>query len=206
MITINLNAHDIQIIKVVAIKTRLPPRLLESVMKIESGGRMKIVSNAGAIGAMQVLKSTAAIWNLNPSVRYQNILCGALWLKDILNMFHGNLKLALAGYNAGPGTVKNFGYKIPPYAETINYVHNVLTLFGRDSIYKQKKQTHLKMSEVAFSNDVNFKDSHSAKGKILHEVKVSWALPKPLKAFTQVAPPTGCEKLCNSMKTIEKNG
>ena len=177
MITINLNAHDIQIIKVVAIKTRLPPRLLESVMKIESGGRMKIVSNAGAIGAMQVLKSTAAIWNLNPSVRYQNILCGALWLKDILNMFHGNLKLALAGYNAGPGTVKNFGYKIPPYAETINYVHNVLTLFGRDSIYKQKKQTHLKISEVAFYNKFDIKSKDGVEEKFFKEVSLG-ALPQ----------------------------
>ena len=80
MIPINLEYNDIQIIKVVAIKTRLPPRLLESVMSVESGGRMKIISSAGAIGAMQVLKSTAAIWNLHPRVRYENILCGALWL------------------------------------------------------------------------------------------------------------------------------
>jgi soluble lytic murein transglycosylase-like protein len=170
MIPINLEYNDIQIIKVVAIKTRLPPRLLESVMQVESGGRMNIVSNAGAIGAMQILKSTAVIWNLNPHVRYQNILCGALWLKDILNMFHGNLKLALAGYNAGPTAVKNFGYKIPPYAETINYVHNVLTLFGRDSIYKQKKQTHLKISEVAFSNKISFKNNSGAGGKFLQDV------------------------------------
>ena len=170
MMPINLNAQDIQIIKVVAAKTQLPPRLLESVMSVESGGRMNIVSNAGAIGAMQVLKSTAAIWNLNPLVRYQNILCGALWLKDILNMFHGNLKLSLAGYNAGPTTVKNFGYKIPPYAETINYVHNVLTLFGRETLNKQKKQTHLKMSEVAFSNKISLKNNGGAGGKFLQDV------------------------------------
>ena len=167
---LNLEYQDIQIIKVVAVKTRLPPRLLESVMQIESGGRMNIVSNAGAIGAMQILKSTAAIWNLNPHIRYQNVLCGALWLKDILNMFHGNLKLALAGYNAGPNTVKNFGYKIPPYAETINYVHNVLTLFGRKTVYRQKKQVHLKIGEVAFSNKISLKNNGGAGGKFLQDV------------------------------------
>ena len=206
MILLNLNAQDIQIIKVVAIKTRIPPRLLESVMQIESGGRMNIVSNAGAIGAMQILKSTAAIWNLNPEIRYQNILCGALWLKDILHMFNGNLKLALAGYNAGPNTVKNFGYKIPPYAETINYVHNVLALFGRKTVYGQKNQVHLKISEVALSNKIRFKNNSRANGKILQDMGVTWALPTPIKAITQVAPPSGCEKLCNSMKIIVKNG
>ena len=174
---INLNAQDIQIIKVVAIKTRIPPRLLESVMVVESGGHMSSTSSAGAIGAMQVLKSTAAIWNLNPRVRYQNILCGALWLKDILHMFNGNLKLALAGYNSGPTTVKNFGYKIPPYAETINYVHDVLTLFGRKTIYKQKKQVHLKVSEVAFYNKFDIKSKDGVEEKFFKEVSLG-ALPQ----------------------------
>jgi soluble lytic murein transglycosylase-like protein len=195
MIPLNLNLEyqDIQIIKVVAVKVALPPRLLESVMIVESGGRMKITSSAGAIGAMQVLRSTAAIWNLNPEIRYQNILCGALWLKDILNMFNGNLKLSLAAYNSGPGTVKNFGYKIPPYAETINYVHNVLTLFGRKTLYKQKTQTHLQTSEVAFYNKISFKKADGAKGKNLQEVCFLGAAQTP-KNFDASCTPSGGTK------------
>ncbi len=59
----------------------------------------------------------------------QNVVAGAKYLRELLNIFNGDLNLTLAAYNAGPAAVKKFGGKIPPYKETLDYVPKVLKYY-----------------------------------------------------------------------------
>lgn len=102
--------------------------LLASVMTEESGGNPTAVSTAGAIGLMQLMPATATALGVNPWTPDQNVLGGARYLAYQLREFHGSLADALAAYNAGPGAVRAYG-GVPPYAETMAYVANVLALY-----------------------------------------------------------------------------
>lgn len=123
----------------------VPPALVIAVITEESGGNSRVVSSAGAIGLMQVepgtAQSLAAAVGLSPSTVMQelynpedNIELGTYYLHYLLGVFGGNVELAVAGYNAGPGTVKHFG-GIPPYPETQQYVANVMALYHLYSSY-----------------------------------------------------------------------
>jgi len=104
--------------------TGLQPSLIGAVIESESGGRADIVSPAGAIGLMQLLPSTAADLGVDPWDPAQNIAGGSRYLAQQLARF-GDVSLALAAYNAGPGAVAHYG-GIPPYRETQQYVTRVL--------------------------------------------------------------------------------
>jgi soluble lytic murein transglycosylase-like protein len=101
--------------------------LLHAVIRTESAYKANAQSHAGACGLMQLMPATARrfrvqnIWD--PS---ENIRGGAEYLRFLLNLFDGDLHLALAGYNAGEGAVKKYDYQIPPYRETQDYVRKVL--------------------------------------------------------------------------------
>ena len=99
--------------------------LLDALIKQESGFRAKIVSPAGAIGLTQLMPKTAKSLGVDPYDPLQNITGGAKYLKQQLDKFGGDISLALAAYNAGPGAVSKYG-GIPPYKETQNYVKSVL--------------------------------------------------------------------------------
>jgi soluble lytic murein transglycosylase-like protein len=102
------------------------PRLLESVIQQESGFDPNATSAAGAQGLMQLMPQTAA--SLGVTDAYdpaQSIDAGARYLKGDLDRFGGDPSLALAAYNAGAGAVEQYG-GVPPYAETQNYVQQVL--------------------------------------------------------------------------------
>ena len=75
---------------------------------------------------MQLMPGTARELGVNPLDAEQNVMGGARYLAGLLKRFGGDERLALAGYNAGPGAVEKYG-GIPPYAETRNYVDTVLT-------------------------------------------------------------------------------
>jgi soluble lytic murein transglycosylase-like protein len=108
-----------------AAQTGVPARLIAAVMQQESGGNPRAGSPAGAQGLMQLMPATARGLGVNntwdPS---QNILGGAKYLKEQLDRFGGNVRFALAAYNAGPGAVQKHG-GVPPYAETQKYVKNI---------------------------------------------------------------------------------
>jgi len=105
------------------------PALLLAVMKAESSFNPTVISKAGAVGLMQLVPETAirhGVRNLYDA--NENITGGAKHLRYLLNRFHGNIRLALAAYNAGEGTVDRYR-QIPPYKETQDYVKKVLVYY-----------------------------------------------------------------------------
>jgi len=111
-------------------KYGLPRKLIQSVVKAESGYQTNAVSPKGAIGLMQLMPGTAAELGVDPNDPVQNVDAGARYLRDLLLKYDGKLWNALAAYNAGPGAVDKYN-GVPPYAETINYVKRI------DSDYKK---------------------------------------------------------------------
>ena len=104
----------------------LDPLLIYSVMHQESSFKQRAISHKGARGLMQLMPGTAARFGVtNIFDPKQNIEGGSRYMKFLLNRFEGNISLALAGYNAGAGAVDNYGWRIPPYAETQEYVRRI---------------------------------------------------------------------------------
>lgn len=108
----------------------LPPELIRSVAKIESGLRQTAVSPKGAIGLMQLMPQTAAELGVEATRAEENAQGGAKYLRELLMRYHYDAALALAAYNAGPGAVDKYG-GVPPYAETRQYVLKVLREYER---------------------------------------------------------------------------
>ena len=115
-----------------AAKHQMDPRLLHAVIQAESAYNANAVSSAGAVGLMQLMPDTARRYGvMDRRDAEQNIDGGTRYLKDLLAMFNSNLKLAVAGYNAGEGAVMKYNNSVPPYPETRNYVQQVLSLYGK---------------------------------------------------------------------------
>lgn len=116
----------------VARATQVDPALIHAVIATESGYNPQAQSSKGAYGLMQVLPSTARSFSTIPvkqwSVR-QQILWGSRYLKNMLELFEGDVSLALAAYNAGPNAVKARKNTLPPFAETRQYVPKVLSYY-----------------------------------------------------------------------------
>lgn len=104
--------------------------LLKAVAKVESNFDANAVSRCGATGIMQLMPSTAkSLGVTNLKDPEQNIMGGAKELSQLLKRYNGDVKLALAGYNAGIGNVAKYG-GVPPFAETQAYVKRVLEAAG----------------------------------------------------------------------------
>ena len=115
-------------------KYDLPVNLIKGVIRAESNFQVKAVSHAGAQGLMQLMPDTARELGVNnPFNIEENIDGGSRYLRKMLDSFGGDLKLALAAYNAGPEAVIKYGGKVPPYRETQQYVKRVLR-FTRQTV------------------------------------------------------------------------
>ncbi|HEY8320642.1 MAG TPA: lytic transglycosylase domain-containing protein [Candidatus Baltobacteraceae bacterium] len=112
-----------------ATSQRLPAGLIRAVLMSESAGNPSAVSSAGAEGLMQVMPGVAAGCGISdPFDPQQNVACGSRYLRGLLARYHGDVTLAVAAYNAGPGAVDKYG-GVPPYAETRAYVTRVITAY-----------------------------------------------------------------------------
>jgi hypothetical protein len=104
----------------------IDPLLLYSVMHQESSFKSHAVSPKGARGLMQLMPGTAVRFGVsNIFDPRQNIEGGARYLRFLSDRFNGEISLILAGYNAGEGAVEKYGWRIPPYAETQEYVRRI---------------------------------------------------------------------------------
>ena len=105
------------------------PMLVRALIQVESNYQVRARSRKGAMGLMQLMPSTARVYNVrNPFDPKANIEAGIKHLKSLIDRF-GRLELGLAAYNAGEGAVAKFK-GIPPYRETRNYVSRILALAG----------------------------------------------------------------------------
>ena len=110
---------------------QVDPALVKAIIANESGFNANATSPVGAQGLMQLMPATAASLGVrNAYDPAQNVAGGARYIKGLLDRFGGNERLAIAAYNAGPGAVEKYG-DVPPYAETQNYVQNVLASFKK---------------------------------------------------------------------------
>jgi len=109
----------------------LDPGLIRAVIRAESAFNPSVVSHAGAQGLMQLMPSLGDHFGVvDPFDPRQNIMAGTRYLKQLMDQYRGNVDLALAGYNAGPGAVARFK-GVPPYAETRNYVKKIKGIIAR---------------------------------------------------------------------------
>ncbi|MEM7448631.1 MAG: lytic transglycosylase domain-containing protein [Myxococcota bacterium] len=105
---------------------QLPVSFIRAVIRVESDFNPHVVSRAGAMGLMQLMPQTARRMGVvDPFDPRQNILGGTRYLRILANLFHGDLVLTVAAYNAGEGAVSRY-QGVPPYAETRRYVGRVL--------------------------------------------------------------------------------
>ena len=150
----NKSQYDAYIVRS-ASKFNIDPGLIKAVMHTESGFNINARSPVGAQGLMQLMPATARRFNVsNAYDPVQNIDGGARYLSWLLKRFNGDVRLALAGYNAGEGNVDKFK-GIPPFRETQDYVRRVTqrynTLYG--NLSRQQNQ-NVQVVEVSY-NKVN---------------------------------------------------
>jgi soluble lytic murein transglycosylase-like protein len=111
------------------------PLLLHAIAHVESRHRTTAVSPAGARGVMQVMPATARRFGVADERRLFdadiNLNASAAYLRTLHSRYGDDLRLVLAAYNAGEGAVERYGRNVPPYAETLAYVRDVLAIYRR---------------------------------------------------------------------------
>jgi len=109
----------------------IDPRFIHAVIWQESKYKPQAISHAGAQGLMQLMPATARRFGCtDPHDMAANVEAGTKYLSWLLKRFGGDVKLALAGYNAGEGAVDKYN-GVPPYDETQNYVRKIVANYGK---------------------------------------------------------------------------
>jgi hypothetical protein len=109
----------------------IDPLLIYAQMHQESAFKLRARSHKGASGLMQLMPATAVRFGVTDIYDpRQNIDAGVKYMRWLLDKFGGDVRLALAGYNAGEGAVMKYGNQIPPYRETQEYVRRIMARYG----------------------------------------------------------------------------
>jgi soluble lytic murein transglycosylase-like protein len=157
LIAVKANASINGIVDEKSSRYGVDANLVKAVIKTESAYNVKAFSKAGAAGLMQLMPETAKRFGVqNRFDIAQNIDGGVRYLKVLLDMFGGNVRLAVAAYNAGEHKVIKYGYQIPPYAETQDYVKKVIKNMGGKRV-----------SNIILSNKTSVSRKGSGSSKLL---------------------------------------
>jgi hypothetical protein len=125
------NSSIDQLIRQNANQFGLDPYLVFLVIEQESHFHVRALSPKGARGLMQLMPGTARRLGVRrPFDAAENIKGGTQYLKELMDMFRGNVNLVLASYNAGEGAVLKYGRNVPPYRETRDYVNKISKRYG----------------------------------------------------------------------------
>jgi soluble lytic murein transglycosylase-like protein len=118
------------------------PLLVHAVIRAESGYNPKAISAKGAAGLMQLMPDTAARYGVTDRLDpEQNVEAGTRYLRELIDRFDRDVPLALAAYNAGEAAVLRYGGRIPPYAETRDYVLRVRAAYARLLAHGRRNMT-----------------------------------------------------------------
>jgi soluble lytic murein transglycosylase-like protein len=121
-----------ELIQAAAKRYSVDADLITSVIAAESNFNPKAISRRNARGLMQLMPQTASTLGVrNVFDPRENIEGGTRYLRDLLQLYRNDLGLTLAAYNAGPQRVQFYGGRIPPYAETVSYVHRVKRTYAQ---------------------------------------------------------------------------
>ena len=134
-----------------SLRYNIDPLLIYAQMHQESAFKLKATSYKGARGLMQLMPATAMRFGVsNIYDPKQNIDAGVKYMRWLLNKFDQDMSLALAGYNAGEGAVMKYGYRIPPYNETREYVRRITARYNSiRNPYSVKPVKKVTVTEVA---------------------------------------------------------
>lgn len=157
----------------IALQEGVHPTLVYAVMNQESSFRPQAVSAKGAIGLMQLMPETARRFKVNPFNMQENVRGGCRYLRFLLIKFGGRLDLALAGYNAGENAVIKYGYNIPPFQETKNYVAKILNSLNITFNLSQKPNSN-RISKSKRPNTSQKSEKSARKDEILKKTSSSF--------------------------------
>lgn len=155
-----------------SIELGIDPALALSIAKSESGFRHEARSRHGAVGVFQLMPSTARRLGVNPYYLSDNIKGGLMYYKRMYNMF-GSTELALAAYNAGPGTVSRYK-RVPPIGETKRFVSNIMTEYKKQkvnpdpAILKAKGQSAVGVKSKETKQEQTLADVKKSEPKVLN--------------------------------------